>query len=82
VERDANAVVQTAFLASAADLDTLEFALVIVDYEGGIPALGEEPVPCDAGEGGALPEGEVPCYTPTPAPLPSGSGLPSPSVAP
>lgn len=80
VERDANAVVQTAFLASAANLDALEFALVIVDYEGGIPPLGEEPVPCDAGEGGGLPEGEVPCYTPTPPPPPSGSAPASPSA--
>jgi rod shape-determining protein MreC len=65
VERDANAVVQTAYLAPALNLDLLEFALVIVDYEGGIPPAGEHPVPCDTG-GGELPPGEVPCYTPAP----------------
>ncbi len=65
VERDANAVVQTAFLAPAANLDQLEFALIITDYEGGLPPAGEQPVPCGEGE---LPAGEVPCYTPGPAP--------------
>jgi len=68
VERDANAVVQTAFLASATDLETLEFVLVIIDYEGGIPAAGEQPVPCEGEDGEVLPEGEVPCYTPRPVP--------------
>jgi rod shape-determining protein MreC len=69
-ERDVNAVVQTAFLVPAAELDTLEFALVITDYEGGLPPLDEQPVPCE-GEGGTVPEGEVPCYTPTPLPEPT-----------
>lgn len=66
VQRDANDVVQTAFLAPAADLDTFQFALVITDYDGGLPPVGEQAVPCD--ESGTLPEGEVPCYTPTPKP--------------
>jgi rod shape-determining protein MreC len=66
VERDANAVVQTAFLAPAADLDSFELALVITDYEGGLPAVGEQPLPC--GTEGTVPEGEVPCYTPEPTP--------------
>lgn len=64
VERDANAVVQTAFLAPAADLDSFELALVITDYEGGLPAVDEQPLPC--GTEGTVPEGEVPCYTPEP----------------
>jgi hypothetical protein len=64
VERDANAVVQTAFLAPAADLDSFELALVITDYEGGLPAVEEQPLPC--GTEGTVPEGEVPCYTPEP----------------
>lgn len=75
VRRDANDVVQTAFLAPAANLDSLEYALVITDYEGGLPAPGEEPIPCgqtpiDDPEAsvGTLPEGEAPCYTPSPAP--------------
>ena len=65
VERDANSVVQTAFLAPAADLDTLEYALVITDYEGGLPPVDAQPVPC--GTAGTIPDGEVPCYTPSPA---------------
>ncbi len=66
VERDANSVVQTAFLAPAADLDTFELALVITDYSGGLPPVDEQPVPC--GEDGVVPEGEVPCFTPDPSP--------------
>lgn len=81
VRRDANEVVQTAFLVPAADLDTLEFVLVITDYEGGLPPLDEQPVDCTP-EGPAssddptLPDGEVPCFTPSPAP----PATPSPSV--
>jgi rod shape-determining protein MreC len=70
VQRDANDVVQTAFLAPAANLDSFELALVITDYEGGLPPADEQPVPC--GEEGTVPEGEVACYTPSPAtPRPS-----------
>ena len=36
VKRDANDVVQTAFLLPAADLDSFESALIITDYEGGL----------------------------------------------
>jgi cell shape-determining protein MreC len=43
VKRDANAVVQTAWLLPAAPLDRLEYVLVITDYEGGLPAM--EPPP-------------------------------------
>ena len=66
VQRDANDVVQTAFLAPAANLDSFELALVITDYEGGLPPADQQPVPC--GDKGTVPDGEVPCYTPTPAP--------------
>ncbi len=66
VERDANAVVQTAFLAPAANLDSFELALVITDYVGGLPPIEEQAVPC--GTEGTVPEGEVPCYTPEPTP--------------
>jgi rod shape-determining protein MreC len=41
VQRDANAVVQTAYLAPAVDLSKAEYLLVITDYEGGLP----EPAP-------------------------------------
>ena len=66
VERDANDVVQTAFLAPAANLDSFEVALVITDYDGGLPPVDEQAVPC--GTNGTVPQGEVPCYTPTPKP--------------
>ena len=39
VRRDANSVVQTAFLQPTADLEKLEYVLVVLDYEGG-PAAG------------------------------------------
>ena len=65
VERDANDVVQTAFLAPAANLDSFELALVITDYAGRLPDVDEQPVPC--GEEGTVPEGEVECFTPAPS---------------
>jgi rod shape-determining protein MreC len=69
IRRDANAVVQTAYLQPAADFDKLEFALVILDYEGGLPPLGEQPIDCtDPENGGTLPEGEQPCIPPSPRP--------------
>jgi rod shape-determining protein MreC len=64
VQRDANDVVQTAFIAPAADLDSFELALVITDYQGGLPPVDPSAVPC--GTSGAVPPGEVPCYTPLP----------------
>jgi rod shape-determining protein MreC len=66
VQRDANAVVQTAYLQPAADLDTFELALVITDYHGGLPPIDQQAVPC--GTSGTVPAGEVTCYTPSPAP--------------
>ena len=39
-KRDANAVVQTAYLLPTADLDKLDYVLVILDYEGGLPPVG------------------------------------------
>jgi len=61
VSRDANDVVQTAYLQPTANLDKLEYALVILDYHGGLPPVGQQPVEC--GSKGTLPEGEQPCYT-------------------
>ena len=85
--RDANSVVQTAYLQPAASLDRLEYVLVITDYEGGLPPLEEQPIDCSASEAtpnpddeGAdpetLPEGEQPCLQPTPEPTPSASPSP------
>ena len=39
--------------------------LVILDYEGGLPPIEQQPVDC-SGDEGTLPEGEQPCFTPTP----------------
>jgi rod shape-determining protein MreC len=70
VRRDANDVVQTAYLQPAADLDKLEYLLVITDYEGGLPPLEQQPIDCNDPDG-TLPQGEQPCYTPSEEP--SGS---------
>ena len=86
VRRDANSIVQTAFLDPAANLEKLEYVLVVLDYEGGLPPPGDEPIDCSiTGPGGQLPGGERPCIQPTPSPTPFVSRppvSPSPSVAP
>jgi rod shape-determining protein MreC len=66
--RDANDVVQTAYLQPAAQLDKLEFLLVITDYQGGLPPIEQQPVDCS---GHVLPQGEQPCFSPSPAPTAS-----------
>jgi rod shape-determining protein MreC len=83
VRRDANSIVQTAFLQPAADLETLEFVLVVLDYEGGLPPPGDEPIDCSiTGPGGQLPGGEQPCIQPTPSPTPFvPPPVPTPSPA-
>jgi rod shape-determining protein MreC len=89
VRRDANSVVQTAYLQPAANLDRLEVVLVITDYEGGLPSLSEQPIDCtpddgaepsegEDGEPVTLPEGEQPCLQPTPTP----EATASPTAAP
>jgi len=35
--------------------------LVVLDYQGGLPPVGEQPVDCNANGGSTLPEGEQPC---------------------
>jgi rod shape-determining protein MreC len=74
VRRDANDVVQTAYLQPAADLDKLEYALVILDYEGGLPPIEEQPVDCSETDEGTLPGGEQPCLDPSASP--EGSAAP------
>ena len=66
VQRDANAVTQTAFIQPSVDLDRLEYVLVITDYQGGLPPVDQQPIPCASA--GTLPEGEQPCITTTPQP--------------
>lgn len=74
VQRDANDVVQTAFVAPAANLDSFELALVITDYTGGLPPPDQQAVPC--GTSGTVPAGEVACYTPLPAGTPKATRKP------
>jgi rod shape-determining protein MreC len=80
IKRDANAVVQTAYLEPAADLDRLEVVLGITDYQGGIPVPSAEPGPLST-PGTILPEQPTPtpAATPSPTPRPSRSPRPSPS---
>jgi rod shape-determining protein MreC len=68
VRRDANEVVQTAYLEPAATLDRLEYVLVILDYQGGLPPLDQQPTNCGPASSGAIPAGEQPCLEPTASP--------------
>jgi rod shape-determining protein MreC len=77
VRRDVNDVVQTAYLQPAADLDKLEFVLVITDYEGGLPPIEQQPVDCNQPDG-TLPQGEQPCFDPAASPSPSARPSASP----
>jgi rod shape-determining protein MreC len=74
VQKDPNAVVQTAFVEPAAPLDRLEYVLVITDYEGGLPI---QPSPT---EDPGLGPGATPTFTISPDEAPIV--LPSPSQAP
>jgi rod shape-determining protein MreC len=77
VRRDANSVVQTAFLSPAITLEKLQYLLVILDYEGGLPPIEQQPTPCEPeGEAGTLPDDERPCVTPSPSPAPSATRRP------
>ncbi len=67
VQRDANAVVQTAFIEPAVNLDKLEYVLVITNYKGGLPPIDQQAVPCPTG-GATLPVGEQPCVVAAPSP--------------
>jgi rod shape-determining protein MreC len=66
VTRDPNEVVQTAFLEPAASLDSLEYLLVITNYEGGITGPLESLVPCEPTDGGTLPDSDQPCASTNP----------------
>lgn len=71
VRRDANEIVQTAFIEPATTLDRLEFVLVILDYRGGLPPIYEQPTDCQPGQGGTLPDSEQPCLEAGPTASPS-----------
>ncbi len=69
--RDPNAVVQTAFIEPAVDLNKIEAVLVITDYQGGIPSIDN--LPSDqVNPDGTLPDTEQPYATLAPTPRPSG----------
>jgi rod shape-determining protein MreC len=69
VRKDANSVVQTAYLLPTVDLDKVAYVLVILDYAGGLPGIDDTPIDCTkTGAGGALPGGEQPCIQPSASP--------------
>ena len=65
VKRDANDVVQTAFLQPAAQLDKLEYLLVITDYQGGLPPIEQQPVDCGDGRRPARGRAALPVAEPS-----------------
>src|SRR3954447_16162672 len=83
VRRDANAVVQTAYLLPAAPLDKLEYVLVITNYAGGLGPIDQQPGDCGPqGSAGTLPNTEQPCATKAPAVTPVPKATPRPSARP
>jgi rod shape-determining protein MreC len=70
IRRDTNAVVQTAYLDPAVDLDKLEYVLVITNYDGGLPDPNQQPT-SQTNPDGTLPDSEQPYVTPSPSPKPS-----------
>ncbi len=70
VRRDANEVVQTAYLQPAAALERLEYVLVVSDYQGGLPAVEQQPTTCRPASDGTIPGGEQPCIEATASPAP------------
>ncbi len=45
VERAPDQLFQTALVSPAADLERIEYVLVITNYQGGLPSVGESPAP-------------------------------------
>lgn len=64
IVNDPNEVVQTVYVQPAASLDRLEYVLVILDYEGGLPTPTETGPPCEPTASGTLPDSDQPCATP------------------
>jgi rod shape-determining protein MreC len=76
VKRDANSVVQTAYLQPTADLEKVAYVLVVLDYVGGLPGPDDTPIDCSQiGHGGPLPGGEQPCIEPSSSPRTTPSPL-------
>ncbi len=70
VTRDPNAIVQTAFVDSAVDLNRVEAVLVITNYQGGIPGTDLLPTK-NVNPDGTLPDSEQPFATQAPAARPT-----------
>lgn len=70
VTRDANEVVQTAYVQPAANVERLEYVLVITDYVGGLPTNDTAPAECAPSTGGTLTDQEQPCFTTPASPSP------------
>jgi rod shape-determining protein MreC len=66
IVNDPNEVVQTVYVQPAAALDRLEYVLVILDYEGGLPTPTESAPACAPTASGTLPDSDQPCATTTP----------------
>ena len=81
VTRDPNAVVQTAFVEPAVDLNRLEAVLVITDYQGGIPGIDLLPTD-ELNPDGTLPDSEQPYATKAPTPRPTARPSPVPTPRP
>ena len=71
VKHDPNEVVQTVYLEPAAELDRLEYVLVITDYEGGLTSPGSSEPPCLPTASGVLSDSDQPCATTAPKPTPT-----------
>ncbi len=82
IARNPLEVVQTVYLEPAAPLDRLEYALVVLDYQGGLPPASDIPQPCVPTASGTLPDTDVPCSTLLPARTPAPSKAPTATPAP
>jgi len=74
VRRDANAVVQTLYLQPAVDLDKLEYALIITNFQGGPADSGPTNI---TNPDGTLPNTEQPYLTPNPTTKPKATAAPT-----
>jgi rod shape-determining protein MreC len=81
VQRDPNLTTQSALVQPAADLENIEWVLVILDYKGGFasPGPSTEASPQPSGSGVATP---TPRKTAPPTPLPTPTPTPRPTPTP
>jgi rod shape-determining protein MreC len=70
VAKDRNEVVQSAELQAAADLNNIEWVLVITNYQGGFSTPGPSPSPSPSPSASLNPTPKPPPATPTASPTP------------